>query len=456
MGLITTMLFASDNVLRRRLPSVLYPALLLFAAAVSSPAKAQLPTPDYSGDFLTRSTFTGDWGGVRNDLAKKGITFDLYMTQVLQGVVSGGRTHSGEYGGRGDMTMTVDTGKLGLWNGGFLTVEVEGNWGKGANLNSGSLMPVNTSQILPISGSTAIAVPAVNYAQFFSPNLGVIIGKLDVFGADANEFAHGKYGKGDTQFMNLAFNINPLTLFGSPYTPLVAGPVILPTGNPEDVRIELLVLTTSGKANSAGFDNVRADDLSLFGEARVRTDFFGMTGHQLIGGVATDKKRKSIDQRLSLEPGTTTLATKNGAWTAYYNFDQYFYEPVKGSGNGVGAFGRFGVSDGSPNFMHYFYSFGVGGKGVFAGRPDDRFGVGWYYININNPELETPFGTFQFLRDEQGIEAFYSFALTPWAQLTPDVQVIHGAQKQSLALLPADRRDIHTSTTLGLRLGMNF
>jgi len=77
MGLITTMLFASDNVLRRRLPSVLYPALLLFAAAVSSPAKAQLPTPDYSGDFLTRSTFTGDWGGVRNDLAKKGITFDL-------------------------------------------------------------------------------------------------------------------------------------------------------------------------------------------------------------------------------------------------------------------------------------------------------------------------------------------------------------------------------------------
>ena len=68
----------------------------------------------------------------------------------------------------------------------------------------------------------------------------------------------------------------------------------------------------------------------------------------------------------------------------------------------------------------------------------------------------TPFGDFRFLRDEHGIEAFYSFALTPWAHLTPDIQVIRGAQKQTLALLPTDRKDIQTSTTLALRLGINF
>jgi porin len=447
--------FASTSLRRRRLLSALAPGLLLVAAAVSSPAKAQLPTPNYSGDFLTRSTFTGDWGGVRNDLAKQGMTFDLYMTQVWQGVVSGGKTHRGEYGGRGDMTMTVDTGKLGLWNGGFLTVEVEGNWGKGVNANTGSLMPVNTSQLFPIPGSNTIGVPAFNYVQFLSPNLGVVVGKLDAFGADQNEFAHGKYGKGDTGFMNTALNVNPVTLFTSPYSPLVAGATILPTGNPKDATISLLVLTTTGSANSAGFDNVRSDNLSLFGESRVRTDFFGMTGHQLIGGLVSSKEYNSIDQRLSLEPGIT-FAKKKGSWVVYYNFDQYFYEPVKGSGNGAGIFGRFGVSDGNPNFMQHFYSFGVGGKGIFAGRPDDRFGVGLYYINISNPELETPLGNFQLLRDERGIEAFYSFALTPWAHLTPNIQVIRGAQKQTLAPLPVDRRDIQTSTTLGLRLGMSL
>ena len=30
----------------------------------------------YSGDFLTRSTLSGDWAGKRNRLAAKGITLD--------------------------------------------------------------------------------------------------------------------------------------------------------------------------------------------------------------------------------------------------------------------------------------------------------------------------------------------------------------------------------------------
>ena len=416
-----------------------------------------MPTPNYSGDFLTRSTMTGDWGGVRNDLAKKGVTFDIFVTQTLQGVVSGGTKSGGEYGGRGDMTMTVDTGKLGLWPGGYFTAEVEGNWGKGANLNSGALMPVDANQLFPIPGKTGeVAVPAFNYVQFLSKNFGVLVGKVDPTSADDNEFAHGKYGKGDTQFMNLAFNFNPLTLVTVPYTPLAAGAIILPTGNPKEAIIKVMAMTSTGTANAAGFNNVQSDDLTLWGEGRVRTDFFGMTGHQLIGGMYSNKQFLSLDQRLTLDPGTQLIAQKTGSWALYYNFDQYFYEPVKGSGNGVGIFGRFGASDGNPNFMQYFYSVGVGGKGMFAGRPDDRFGIGWYYVNISNPQLATPFGTFEFLRDEQGIEAFYSFALTPWAHLTPDIQVIRGALKQTLALPPATPVAIQTSTTLSLRLGIDF
>ena len=81
-------------------------------------------------------------------------------------------------------------------------------------------------------------------------------------------------------------------------------------------------------------------------------------------------------------------------------------------------------------FVKYFGNIEVGGKNVFAGRPDDRFGVGYYYTNISNPQLMTPFGDFRFLRDEHGMEAFYNFALTPWAHLTPNIQVIRGAQRQ--------------------------
>jgi len=82
----------------------------------------------YSGDLWHRSTLTGDWFGARNDLAAKGITFDMSLTQVGQGVVDGGKDEGWKYGGRGDLTFNLDTQKLGLWPGGFLTVEVEGNF----------------------------------------------------------------------------------------------------------------------------------------------------------------------------------------------------------------------------------------------------------------------------------------------------------------------------------------
>jgi porin len=184
----------------------------------------------------------------------------------------------------------------------------------------------------------------------------------------------------------------------------------------------------------------------------VRTDFFGLTGHQLVGAIYSNRDYTSMDQRLSLEPGSNSIARETDSWAVFYNFDQYFYEPVKGSGRGVGIFGRFAATDGNPNFLHYFYSLGIGGKGIMASRPHDRFGLGWYYIDIKNPTFTGPLTTRVFLQDEQGVEAYYSVALTPWAHLTPNIQVIRGAQKQTVAPLPANRTDIDTATILGLRL----
>src|SRR5262249_32524148 len=99
----------------------------------------------YSGNFFERSPLTGDWGGARNDLAAKGITFDATVTQVTQGVMSGGKSGVWEYGGRGDLTANLDTQKLGLWPGGFLSVELEGNWDDSVNFNTGSINPPNTN-----------------------------------------------------------------------------------------------------------------------------------------------------------------------------------------------------------------------------------------------------------------------------------------------------------------------
>jgi len=431
------------NILRLNVLAVILVGLLCLA----QPAIAA--DPDYSGDFLKRSTLTGDWGGARNDLAKKGVTFDLNLVLTEQGVVEGGKNREWETGGRGSLLFKVDTGKLGLWPGGFFTVEVEGNFGKGVNLRNGGLMPVNTNQMFPVPAEEGVALPALNFTQFLSEYAGVVFGKLDTTSGDMNEFAHGK---GDTQFMNMAFNLNPALLMTVPYSTLGAGLIILPTKDPHAAIVTFSVVSAKGEADTSGFDTLNSDTLSFNLEARVRTDFFGLTGHQLVGAIYSNKDYISMDQRLSLERGSNSIAKETDSWSVYYNFDQYFYEPVKGSGRGVGIFGRFAATDGNPNLINYFYSLGIGGKGIMASRPHDRFGLGWYYIDIKNPTFTGPFATRTFLRDEQGVEAYYSIALTPWAHLTPNIQVIRGAQEHTVAALPANRTNIDTATILGLRL----
>ena len=431
-------------------------SLIATAGAEEAPS-----TTPYSGDIWNRSTLTGDWGGLRNQLAEKGVTLDLSVTQIGQGVVRGGKSGAWQYGGRGDIILNLDSQKLGLWPGAFLNLEAEGNWASAINGNTGALMPVNNSQTVPQPGENFDLV-SLNFTQFLSPYFGLTIGKYATVTAtsgDMNEFAHGK---GDTQFMNMALNFNPLTAFTVPYSTLGTGVIVLPTKDPKEAIVSILVLQANGKPNTSGFGDLDGNKLTLSAEGRVRTDFFNLTGHQLFGTTFSNKKFTSIDQRLdrdTIENGT--LKAEKGSWNIYYNFDQYLYEPKKGADRGLGLFGRLGVADGDPNFLKFFGSFGVGGKGVFDSRPLDEFGVGYYFINIANPTIQGPLQTRDFLRDEYGFEFYYNFAITPWLKLTPDLQIVRGAQKDQVTLgspipVVTSSKSISTSTTLGLRLQMVF
>jgi porin len=428
------------------------------------------PAKPYSGDLLTRSTLSGDWWGLRNDLADKGVTLDMSLTQVTQGIVHGGKVNGWQYsGGNGDMVLNVDTGKLGLWPGGFLNVQAEGNFipadnfFKSINGRTGALMPVNTNAVVPLPGDN-FNLPALNFTQFLSEYFGLTLGKFATVtstSGDMNEFAHGL---GDTQFMNMALNFNPVIAATVPYSTLGTGVIVLPTKDPKQAIVSLLVLSATGSASTSGFNDLDGNNITVAGEGRVRTDFFGLTGHQLFGATFANKKYTSINQdaRIIIE-NDGTFAAKKGSWNVHYNFDQYLYEPKKGSGEGVGVFGRFGASDGNPNFMQYFYSLGLGGKGVIPNRQNDRYGLGFYYIDVNRPELQGIFRSTKLLRDEYGFEAFYNVALTPWLMVTPDIQIVRGAQKDTITLgnmgpIPviANKKSIGTATILGLRLQMVF
>jgi len=347
-----------------------------------------------------------------------------------------------------------------LWPGGFLNLELEGYWASSVNANTGALMAVNNNQLFPLPPGDIFAVPAWNFTQFLSHYAGISIGKLDTTSGDMNEFAHGK---GDTQFMNTALNFNAVALFTVPYSTLGIAAIVLPTKDPKEAILNFSVIQTNGFPNVSGFGDLNGNKLTFGGEGRVRTDFFGLTGHQLFGATFSNQRFTSIDQNVRVIIENRSLKPEKGSWNIHYNFDQYLYEPKKGADRGVGIFGRLGVSDGNPNFMKFYSSFGIGGKGVFDGRPHDQFGWGFYYINVNNPTVQGLVQTTSILRDEYGFEWYYNFALTPWAFLTPDLQVVRGAQKNkvtvgqdALGQPRIDKKSIGISTVLGLRLQVLF
>jgi len=179
----------------------------------------------YSGDFLKRSTLTGDWGGLRNDLARKGVTFDVSVTQTYQGVVDGGKGSSWEYGGRGDLTLKWirEDGTLARRFADCRTRRELGQGGKSLyrGAHDGEHQPGFPGGWGDPSGSSRSELHPgpVEARQLFA-------GKLDtIVTGDLNAFAHGK---GEDQFMNLAFNINPVLIMTVPYSTLGAGVIIKP------------------------------------------------------------------------------------------------------------------------------------------------------------------------------------------------------------------------------------
>ncbi|HRK33010.1 MAG TPA: carbohydrate porin [Candidatus Hydrogenedentes bacterium] len=116
------------------------------------------------------------------------------------------------------------------------------------------------------------------------------------------------------------------------------------------------------------------------------------------------------------------IDTESSSWAVYYNFDQYLYTEAEDPAQGVGIFGRIGFADEDTNPIEAFYSIGVGGKGLIPTRDLDRFGIGFYYMDMsdNLPKLLR-------FSHEQGFELFYDFAVTPWLRVTPDIQIINPA-----------------------------
>lgn len=381
------------------------------------------PVPQYGGDLMTREALTGDWGGARTALAEEnGIQFAVDVNHYYQGIWDGGRSRESDYSGSSDYRFKFDTEKAGLFPGGFLEVHGETYWGRSINGFTGAALPVNTDFVLSQPGGPGTYLSHVVYTQFLAENFAVFFGKLDTTTGDANRFAHGV---GDRQFMNLGFSFNPVTLRMVPYSTLGAGVLFIPM---DGVTLTFSAVDADGVIDRSGFDTAFSGNTTFAGEIGIDTAFFEQPGRHLFGFAGSNKEYLSVaqDPRVFVPALGITPSVEDDAWAFYYNFDQFLVSDPNDPKQGWGVFGRFGVSDGEANIIHRFYSAGLGGTGIIPGRDRDRFGAGYYYLELSDNRLGL------FTDDgEHGVEVFYNIAVTPWFELTADLQVVDGVGRFS-------------------------
>jgi len=394
-----------------------------------------LPIPDYGGDFWSRSHLSGDWLGYRTKLAELGVQFEIDSVSWIDRVVSGGASKDSEPGGNVTYNLKWDLMRSGLIPGALIQVRAESRFGSSGNVNTGDVTPSNSAALSPTNYSAPddgydIALTQLSYTQMFSEHFGVTLGKLDLYGEGTpSEFAGGR---GRTQFASWNLNFSTPALF-VPASTIGGGVVVLPN---ENLTITSLVISGTDCTHSDCFE-----DLDDKGGVSLNTVSYQYVLGDLPGGVNGsffyffDKDFTDLGSTtIGLGDGAIGLrgSKKSNSWQVSGSFWQYLFVEETREGpldlldgqpdlEGWGIFASLSFADPDTNPWQTSVAFGVGGRGIIPGRPNDLFGLGGFYNDLASSRLNEDSG---YEDDYAGMEAFYNFFITPAVRLSAVAQYL--------------------------------
>lgn len=457
-ALAAILVLAGSGVCRGQQPAPCSPAALLANPSFQQPAEAAAAADEfdtslnpYAGDLLTRMRALGDPCGLRSRAADRGLTFDLFATQFYQGLAAGGRQQESEYGGKLDYLFNMDGGKLGLWQGIFLNLHAETRYGTSVNDIDGLIAPSNIAMNFPSPDASVTSITGLKITQALSENFAVYLGKINTLDEYPLRYSPGlgTNRPGLEGFMNTSLVFNPIAARTIPYSTAGVGAAVLRDGEP---LFTFTVFDPEERADR-GMQDLYARGVVLVPDLIIRGRLFGKPGILNIGGTYSNAKYRSFDPAayLNLPLGQLLAAERRrgeleglgpqetGSWSIYTNFYQSLWVNPCDEKQNWGLFGQFGISDGNPNPIRYVANGGIGGRSMIAGRKLDTFGIGYFYLGLsdNFKALTRPLVP---QRDEFGGEIFYNFAITPWARLTTDLQIVRPSTAAfNTAIIPGIR-----------------
>ncbi|MEE8577491.1 MAG: carbohydrate porin [candidate division Zixibacteria bacterium] len=423
-----------------RILSLLLGLFFTTSAFAEDQTKGILPIPDYGGDIWNRSHLTGDWGGKRTEWTNKGVQTEMEYLGWTGSVIDGGNDSSTETGNNLSYKLKLDLMRAGFLPRALIDIRAETRYGHNTNPNANQAEPHFTASLPPVDYTDLqrdadFTITNLTYTQFLSERFGVFLGKLDLFeGGDLNEFASGR---GRTQFQNYNFNFGAPTLL-VPASTLGAGILYMPN---KYMTFSSTLLSGTDCSYNNCFHDLDDSGRILANAATFQYRLGGLPGGMNVNGLYFFDQDFTELGTLGVIPGedepVALTSTKDHSWLAVLSAWQYLSAKGAGEGpldltnqrpdlEGWGVFGRLSFADKDTNPIQTSVSVGIGGRGVIPIRPNDVFGLGYYYNDLFSTNLDN-LDTVE--NHTQGVEVFYNIAITPAAKFSVNLQHLGGGVK---------------------------
>jgi len=377
------------------LPHYIRSLLLLFALAML-PQPVQADSPGFLGQpggtqieaavhgyDTGLPGITGTWGGTRQWLEDSGITLESAYTGEFVRDFSGGTPGGNQviYQDNLDLTMTVDSEKLGLWQGG--TLFVYGLRNHGGDPSANVIGDVQTAS--NIEAPDQFIVHEAWYEQQFSDGfLSLLVGLHDL----NSEFYVSDYG---SLFINSSFGIGPdmasnvpVSIF--PKAGLAVRVRVAPTNN-SYVQAAMYDGDPSTRSIHSAEGKLMIGEAGFsFGRATYKGGYWNHSADKIFAG-----------------------QTFGSDYGLYGIIDQ---EVMRFDENStIGAFFQYGWAPAARNTVTRYIGGGLHLHGIIPTRHEDDIG-----ISIARADTH--------LRAETTLELTYRLVLMPWLAIQPSYQII--------------------------------
>jgi porin len=325
--------------------------------------------------------------------------------------------------------LNADLSKLGFWNGFSVTVHAEYNYGKSVNGLGGVVSVPNTALLFPgLEGADAFDLSSLYFQQKFNDSVTLLFGKINMIDLAGMKPFSG--GSGINSFWNLTFAAPP----SGAVPPYLFGTLL--SVRTEPATFGFWVYDPVSVVNKSGFEEPFADGVSIRASVDFPVTIGGLSGRQGFAALYSTQDGTDLSGTgdILLPPfprGDPSI--KDDRYHFSYSFDQALYRVSENSKEGFGIFGSFGISDGNPNKLYWSALVGIGGTGMIPGRSEDKWGIAYYY-NAPSRDLKKSLPLLN-ISDEQGVEAFYDFKVTPWQTVGANLQVINPTLAKDTAVL---------------------